>query len=215
VLCFGHRLAGLSPQPNTVTTRMPKLDWRWRAQTKATSLSHHRREERNTDVGEGCHRPPPASPRPPTPSPPLPAPPRCQTAATDKRHHRAPCRRGQKRRPAQAHLGPSWPGAHGRACRGATVARRRSQHLRRRPRSPPGGAAPRRRLAAGPRAVEAGANATAALARRSPRRRRPGFARRDPWRRREGGNGGGREEEACGRRRGHKGEEEPTAGEMR
>jgi hypothetical protein len=47
------------------------------------------------------------------------------------RHGQAPppraCCRGQKRRPAQAHLGPSRPGAHGRAYRSACDAWRPSQ----------------------------------------------------------------------------------------
>jgi hypothetical protein len=117
------------------------------------------------------------------------------------------CCRGQKHRPAQAHLGLSWPGARGRACRGTTVARGASQHLCRRialtarssVTSPPGHA---------PSELEP--NATTALARRGPRHRcrHPGFARRDPWRWREGGNRGGQEEEACGRRHGHRGEGE-------
>jgi hypothetical protein len=61
----------------------------WRAEMKATGLSHHHREERNTSVGEG-HQPPPAPPWPPKPRPPPPAPPRCQPAVAAKhyRHHR-------------------------------------------------------------------------------------------------------------------------------
>jgi hypothetical protein len=81
----GHRRAGISPWPNIVTTKMPKLDWRRKAKKKATVLSTNRREERNIDTGDGRWLPlaPPGSPLPSS----LPStPPRWRETAAAKRH---------------------------------------------------------------------------------------------------------------------------------
>jgi hypothetical protein len=92
-----------------VARRVPKREWRWMAQMKAIGLSH-RREDRNTNVGEGCR--PPRLPAKPTVA------------------HACCC--GQKHRPAQAHLGPSRPRANYHTCRSASAARQSSQDRRHR-----------------------------------------------------------------------------------
>jgi hypothetical protein len=107
---------------------------------KATSLSQHHREERNTGVGEG-RRPSPALPRPPKPKLPPPAPPRCQPAAADKsyrRHHRTCLQPRAKTLARPSPSGPEQAQSSLSHLRSASVARRPSQGRRRQTRTPPG-----------------------------------------------------------------------------